>query len=267
MNGSDLLECLLWGPEWALSPHADRNIISCLFTACKCSWISKAVSWIAFTWLPRCSLNSTVAKWNPKECLKKPGINQWLRGGTILISLTTQLKKKNLKILGCSVTWSMQKLQKQISSFLRSTCSCPQPVTGSTELCSTVPLSEAQQRHWLHRMGCEVKVRFCCLINLLSVNLLVCYEIKVNSDEVIKEYFGGQRAGTVTPKLCPGHGREHSLWAAGAEILLSLLQCQLCACAPSLPPAQVVGAVSARIRFIPGPSSSASWCVFRSRDN
>lgn len=119
----------------------------------------------------------------------------------------------------------------------------------------------------LHRMGCEVKVRFCCLINLLSVNLLVCYEIKVNSDEVIKEYFGGQRAGTVTPKLCPGHGREHSLWAAGAEILLSLLQCQLCSCAPSLPPPQVVGAVSARIRFIPGPSSSASWCVFRSRDN
>lgn len=40
------------------------------------------------------------------------------------------------------------------------------------------------------------------------------YEIKVNSDEVIKEYLGGQRVGVVTPSLCTGHKRE-SLWAAG----------------------------------------------------
>lgn len=94
------------------------------------------------------------------------------------------------------------------------TWSCPQPVPGTTKLCSTVPDSEVEQRDWLYRIGCEVKVRFCCLINLLSVNLLVGYEIKVNSDEVIKEYLGGQRVGVVTPSLCTGHKRE-SLWAAG----------------------------------------------------
>lgn len=60
-----------------------------------------------------------------------------------------------------------------------------------------------------------MKVRFCCLINLLSVNLLVGYEIKVNSDEVIKEHSGGQRVGTVTPSLGTGQGREQSPWAAG----------------------------------------------------
>lgn len=136
---------------------------------------------------------------------------------------------------------------------LSSACHC------TTELCSTVPLSEAQQRHWLYRVGCEVKVRFCCLINLLSLNLLVCYEIKVNSDEVIKEYYSGQRAGTVTPKLCPGHRREqkssfHSCSASFVPVLL---------------PSQSTGSWGCLSvdQFIPGPSSSASWCIFRSRDN
>lgn len=43
----------------------------------------------------------------------------------------------------------------------------------------------------------------------------MCYEIKVNSDEVIKEFVGGQRVGAVTPSLRTGHEREQSLWAAG----------------------------------------------------
>lgn len=50
-------------------------------------------------------------------------------------------------------------------------------------------------------MGYETKVVFCHPINLLSVNLLVCYKIEINSDEVIKEYFGEWRVGAIIPNL------------------------------------------------------------------
>lgn len=54
-----------------------------------------------------------------------------------------------------------------------------------------MPDLEIEQHDWLYSIGYEIKAKFCHLINLLSVNLLVCHEIKINSDEVIKEYFGG----------------------------------------------------------------------------
>lgn len=102
------------------------------------------------------------------------------------------------------------------------------------------------ERDWLYRIGCEVKVSCCCLINLLSVSLLVCYEIKVNSDEVIKEYLGGQRLARCLPAWAQVRGGSSPRGLlAGDEILLSLLQCQ----------AQGLGAGSAWkwIRLIPGP--------------
>lgn len=100
-----------------------------------------------------------------------------------------------------------------------------------------------------------MKVRFCCLINLLAVNLLVCYEIKVNSDEAIKEYFGGQRVGTVIPSLCTGHGRGAVPVGCWQEMKSSFHSCSV-SFVPVLVAshqAQVVGAVSVWIRLIPGP--------------
>lgn len=89
----------------------------------------------------------------------------------------------------------------------------PHPATSTTQPCSVVPHLEIEQRGWLFSIGYEIKVRFCCLINVLSVNLLVCHEIKINSDKAIKDYFGGG--------WCNDSKLVHSLregavpWAAG----------------------------------------------------
>lgn len=81
-------------------------------------------------------------------------------------------------------------------------------------------------------MGSETKVEFCHPINLLSVNLFVCYEMKINSDEVTKEYFGEWWLGAIIPNLpcCSQEGGSspQGFWLAierhySSRSMLSLL--------------------------------------------
>lgn len=116
------------------------------------------------------------------------------------------------------------------------TWSCPQPVTGTTKLCSTVPDSEVEQTDWLYRIGCEEegsavwKICFLltssCAMKLRLIQMKSSRNLKVGRGLV--QWL--QACAQVT------RGSSPCGLLARDEILLLLLECQLCACARCLPP-------------------------------